>query len=68
MRAADGPRSLGAATGGMVGGIRRRDERRQQAAVQQRSVSDQANSADSARGRYYRAMSACLQGRGYSVK
>jgi hypothetical protein len=52
----------------MVGGIRRRDERRQQAAVQQRSVSDQANSADSARGRYYRAMSACLQGRGYSVK
>jgi len=59
--------AIGAATGATIGGIRRRDERRQQAAAQQRSGSDQANSANSASGRYRRAMSACLQGRGYSV-
>jgi YMGG-like Gly-zipper len=60
--------AIGAATGGTVGALRRRDQRLQQQATQQRAASNQANSANSARGRYYRAMSACLQGRGYSVQ
>jgi hypothetical protein len=60
--------AIGAATGGTVGAIRRTDQQLQQQSMQQRAVSDQANSANSARGRYYRAMSACPQGRGYSVK
>jgi len=60
--------AIGAAAGGMSGGFRRRDERRQQAAAQQRYASDQANAANSSRNRYNRAMAACLEGRGYNVK
>jgi len=60
--------AIGAASGGMVGGFRRVDERRRQAAAQQQYANNQASAANSARNSYYRAMSACLQGRGYSVK
>jgi YMGG-like Gly-zipper len=54
----------GAATGGMVGGMRRRDERKQQANSQAAAASAAASSQ---RTSYNRAMSACLQGRGYNV-
>lgn len=56
--------AAGAAMGGMVGGFRRMDERRrhsqQQANASSALAQQQAN--------YRRAMAACLEGRGYSVK
>jgi Glycine-zipper domain len=57
--------AAGAAMGGLAGGFRRRDERRQQAAQQQ---SDAASAASTQQMSYTRAMAACLEGRGYSVK
>jgi hypothetical protein len=66
--------AIGAATGAMIGGIRRRDQMQrqaqQQSSYQQQQAAAEANqsSADAAqRGNYNRAMSACLQGRGYTV-
>jgi OmpA family protein len=67
--------AAGAAMGGMAGGFRRLDQRRQQYAqqqyapqqyAQQRSASSQSGQ-QSQRAAYYRAMGACLQGRGYAV-
>jgi hypothetical protein len=55
--------AAGAAMGGMAGGFRRRDERLRQADVQ----ADRAAAGNPARAAYMRAMSACLQGRGYTV-
>jgi hypothetical protein len=54
--------AVGAATGGLLGGMRQRDQARQQAqahqvAQQQRVLAD-----------YNRALSACLSGRGYTVR
>ena len=57
--------AAGAAMGGLAGGFRRRDERRQQAAQQQANAS---SAAASQHANYTRAMAACLEGRGYSVK
>jgi hypothetical protein len=55
----------GAAMGGMAGGFRRRDERRQQ---QNQTQSNAQASQQSQGAAYHRAMAACLEGRGYSVK
>jgi len=55
--------AAGAAMGGMVGGFRRRDERMRQADVK----ADAASASSPGRQAYMRAMSACLQGRGYTV-
>lgn len=57
--------AAGAAMGGMAGGFRRRDERGEQAAEKQQQA--QAQVSQAAAG-YQRAMAACLDGRGYSVK
>jgi len=57
--------AAGAAMGGMAGGFRRRDERREQEATQQQQAQSQASQAAAG---YQRAMGACLDGRGYSVK
>jgi len=57
--------AAGAAMGGLAGGFRRRDERRQQAAQQQANA---ASAVASQHMNYTRAMAACLEGRGYSVK
>lgn len=57
--------AAGAAMGGMAGGFRRMDERRQQANAQQQQAQSQASQAAAG---YQRAMAACLDGRGYSVK
>ena len=57
--------AAGAAMGGLAGGFRRRDERRQQAAQQQANA---ASAVASQQMNYTRAMAACLDGRGYSVK
>ncbi len=57
--------AAGAAMGGLAGGFRRMDERRQQATQQQANATAAANSQQM---NYTRAMAACLEGRGYSVK
>jgi len=57
--------AAGAAMGGMAGGFRRRDERKEQANAQQQQAQSQASQASAG---YQRAMAACLDGRGYSVK
>jgi Glycine-zipper domain len=57
--------AAGAAVGGLAGGFRRMDERRQNAAPQQANASAAATSDQM---NYSRAMAACLEGRGYSVK
>ncbi len=55
--------AAGAAMGGVVGGFRRRDERLRQADKK----ADAAAASGPGRDAYMRAMSACLQGRGYTV-
>jgi len=66
--------AIGAATGALFGGMRRRDQRRRQAQEQanynnqvrqQQAQQQQASSAGSSD--YNRAMTACLNGRGYTV-
>jgi Glycine zipper len=56
--------AAGAAMGGLAGGMRRRDQRLQQNQQQQAAA---ANSQQSQRNAYHRAMAACLTGRGYTV-
>ena len=56
--------AAGAAAGTMVGGMRKRDQQRQQAQVQ-----EQQNAAYSQKQNdYNRAFSACMEGKGYTVK
>ncbi len=55
--------AAGAAMGGVVGGFRRRDERMREADRR----ADAAAVSNPGRPAYMRAMSACLQGRGYTV-
>ena len=57
--------AAGAAMGGLAGGFRRMDEKRQQAGQQQANA---VAATASQQGNYTRAMAACLEGRGYSVK
>jgi hypothetical protein len=53
------------AMGGLAGGFRRIDERRRQAAQQQVNAQSSQQNQQMA---YNRAMAACLEGRGYTVK
>ncbi|HVM80065.1 MAG TPA: glycine zipper family protein [Stellaceae bacterium] len=55
--------AIGAATGAIVGGVRRRNQERQQQAAQ----SQQASASASGRDAYNRALTACMQGRGYTA-
>lgn len=57
--------AAGAAMGGLAGGFKRMDERRQQQASQQYAQQAQVSKAGA---EYQRAMAACLDARGYSVK
>jgi hypothetical protein len=57
--------AAGAAMGGLAGGFKRRDEKINQANHQQVSAQ---SAQQSQRGAYQRAMAACLEGRGYTVK
>ena len=60
--------AAGAAMGGMAGGFRRMDEKRQQASQQQASAQQMQNAQQGQQQAYHRAMAACLEGRGYTVK
>ncbi|HYC13432.1 MAG TPA: glycine zipper family protein [Stellaceae bacterium] len=55
--------AIGAASGAIVGGVRRRNQERQQQAAQ----SQQAAANSASRDNYNRALSACMQGRGYTA-
>ncbi|MBV8771345.1 MAG: hypothetical protein JO166_03275 [Deltaproteobacteria bacterium] len=57
--------AAGAAMGGVAGGFRRIDENRRQATQRQPTI---ASATASRQTNYTRAMAACLEGRGYSVK
>jgi hypothetical protein len=60
--------AAGAAMGGLAGGMRRRQQKLQQNQQQQQATSQAAaNSQQSQRTAYHRAMAACLTGRGYTV-
>ena len=58
----------GAATGAVVGGSRRRSQQKQQQQAQQQQAQEQAAQYSQSRDGYNRAYSACLEGRGYTVK
>lgn len=56
--------AVGAATGGLIGGMKQRGQAQQQ----QQAQATQAAQQQSALAAYNRALSACLSGRGYTVK
>lgn len=56
--------AIGAASGGVIGGMKHR----QQVQGQQQAQANQASQQQSAIAAYNRALSACLSGRGYTVK
>ena len=58
----------GAAAGTMVGGMKTRQGRRQQEQAQQQQAQQQTAATDEKRSTYNRAYSACLEGKGYTVK
>jgi uncharacterized protein YcfJ len=60
--------AIGAASGALVGGMRRRDQARQQQQAQQQWAEQQAAEYRQKRNTYNRAYSACLEGKGYTVK
>jgi len=60
--------AAGAAGGTMVGGIKTRQNRRNQAQAQQQQVQQQNAATDQKLSTYNRAYSACLEGKGYTVK
>jgi predicted lipid-binding transport protein (Tim44 family) len=66
--------AIGAASGALIGGIRRRDrmheQQQQQNAYyqqQQQQAAAQAQAVNAQHDTYNRALTACLQGRGYTV-
>ena len=60
--------AIGAATGGLFGGMRRRGSQRENAQAQQNWESQQQAELQQKRSTYNRAYTACLEGRGYTVK
>ena len=60
--------AAGAAGGTMAGGMKSRSQRRQQAQVQEQQTQQQAAADDASRSTYNRAYSACMEGKGYTVK
>ncbi|UCF02394.1 MAG: hypothetical protein JSV14_01670 [Deltaproteobacteria bacterium] len=60
--------AIGAATGGLVGGMRRQDQKRQENQAQKQWEQEQVNAYTQKRNTYNRAYSACLEGRGYTVR
>jgi len=60
--------AIGAASGGLIGGMRRRDQYRREATNQNQWEQQQAQQYAQKRTTYNRAYSACLEGKGYTVK
>ena len=60
--------AIGAASGGLLGGMRRGDQRRREEHNRKQWEQDQARQYSQSRNSYNRAYSACLEGKGYTVK
>ncbi len=60
--------AIGAAAGGTMGAARSRRQKEQAAAAQEQYANDQAVQYKQKRDGYNRAFSACLDGKGYTVK
>ncbi len=60
--------ATGAAAGGLMGGMRRRDQVKQQNQAEQQWARQEANNYAQQRDGYNRAYSACLEGKGYTIK
>jgi hypothetical protein len=60
--------AIGAASGGLIGGMRRKDQKRREQHAQQQWAEQQAAEYSQKRNGYNRAYSACLEGKGYTVK
>jgi len=60
--------AIGAASGALIGGMRRRDQRASEEQAQEQWAQEQAANYQHGRSNYNRAYSACLGGRGYTVK
>jgi len=60
--------AIGAASGGLLGGMRRRDQAAQEKQAQQQWEQQQAAEYAQKRSAYDRNFSACMEGRGYTVK
>ena len=60
--------AIGAASGALIGGMRRRDQQRNQQQAEQQWANEQTANYANQRNNYNRAYSACLDGRGYTVK
>jgi hypothetical protein len=60
--------AIGAASGGTLGAMRSRSQRRQSEQAQQQWADQQAGQYMQKRDTYNRANSACLEGKGYTVK
>lgn len=60
--------AIGAASGALIGGMRRRDQERREEQQQEQWAQQQAANYQQGRATYNRAYSACLEGRGYTVK
>ena len=56
--------AIGAASGGIVGGARRRQSNKEQ----QKQAKEQSAGYEQQRSNYNRAWSACMEGKGYTVK
>ena len=60
--------AIGAASGAMIGGMRRREQVTREEQAQEQWANQQASNYQQGRANYNRAYSACLEGRGYTVK
>jgi hypothetical protein len=60
--------AIGAASGALIGGMRRRDQTAREGQKQEQWEKEQAANYQQGRANYDRAYSACLEGRGYTVK
>jgi hypothetical protein len=60
--------AIGAATGALIGGMRRRDQAMRQEQAQQQWAQQQAAIYAKKRDAFNRAYTACLEGKGYTVK
>lgn len=60
--------AIGAASGALIGGMRRRDQEAREEQKQEQWANQQAANYQQGRATYNRAYSACLDGRGYTVK
>ena len=60
--------AIGAAGGGLIGGMRKRDQVSQEQQKQEQWAQEQTANYQQKRNEYNRAYTACLEGKGYTVK